>query len=63
MGEREGKDPLVNIALVENMVVVLVARSWLFKTKIVGQGKHSESFWQEEFPEAILWLDKQMRDH
>jgi hypothetical protein len=53
----------VNIVLVENMEVILKAppQPWLCKTKIVLKGTHSESFWQEEFPEAVLWLNEQMK--
>ncbi len=62
MGGQEGSDPLVNIALVQNMEVILAGppKAWKCKTKIVGQGRHTEKFWQEEFAEAILWLSEQM---
>ncbi|PTM03092.1 MAG: hypothetical protein DA405_11380 [Bacteroidetes bacterium] len=65
MGGQEGSDPAKNIALVKDMATILEAseQPWVCKTKIVAKGQHSESFWQQEFPEAILWLNSKMLEN
>ena len=65
MGGQEGSDPAKNIALVNDMATIMGAldKPWVCKTKIAAMGQHSESFWQQEFPEAILWLNSKMLEN
>jgi len=56
VGEKEGKDVVVNTEKYKNLLIETGFKSKNITSKINPDGAHNEAFWSAEFLEVIQWL-------